>query len=109
MRKLSLLLALLIVFAIGHLVGQWNTVRSQRHIAATVAGEVPVPEAARSSPRTQAEPRDSSAPPLVRANWNEGADGDSSQGLDHLTNDEQRDIQVFRDIRPSVVNNTTST
>lgn len=105
MRNLSLFLALLIVFAAGHLVGQWNTVRSHRQLAIeqpTDPSRAAQPYAGRLGGATTPEP------PLVRTAWGEAPDGDG-QGLEHLTNDEQRDIMIFREIRPSVVNITTST
>ncbi|MEM6792713.1 MAG: trypsin-like peptidase domain-containing protein [Acidobacteriota bacterium] len=118
MRKLLLFLTLVIAFASGHLIGQWQTVRTHAR-AGLLGGSGEAPEESQAAemdpswtereqplPRTAEEPiRGPGEPPMVRTRL-ETTPGDE---MAHLTPGEQRDIKAFREVSPSVVNVTSST
>ncbi|MEO1086175.1 MAG: trypsin-like peptidase domain-containing protein, partial [Acidobacteriota bacterium] len=122
MRKLYTLIALLIVFAVGHLVGQWQTVRSHER-AGLLPDTTDGRDAGQSADDRFRAPVDrrpgdlselsedvdgvgersaSDDSPLVRASM--AGVGD----LSHLTSGEQRDIAIFRQAQQSVVNIATT-
>ncbi|MEM1179182.1 MAG: trypsin-like peptidase domain-containing protein [Acidobacteriota bacterium] len=120
MRKLYTLIAFLIVFAVGHLVGQWQTVRSHERAGllssdgsqalddAAVAPKPPGAETLRELSTSDGvisvdmpEPEDGGVPLLRTAMPGAG-------DLSHLTSGEQLDIAIFRRAQQSVVNIATT-
>lgn len=97
MRVLRALLILTTVFAMGHLSGLWQS----RQEAPPPGSALDRPAAASRSPTADR-----------RADLPGGSlqaqPGVSMDDVSRLTTDEQRDIAVFREVRPSVVNISTS-